>query len=245
MRLLITRPEAEAAAFSAQLEALGHSVVAEPLLQMELLPISASALEGVTALIITSRNGVRALAQSQAFDTARTLPVIAVGPGTGALARELGFSDIVAGPGTGAELVPIIAAHAMGRSAVFAHIRGDVVAFDLRQALAEQGIVVREIEAYRSQPADALSPQTQTLLQNRKLDAVILMSPRTATIFTQLVAASGLEAPARDLVLLCLSPAVAAAVKPLCPKQIEVAESPNLEAMLSVVARVATLWSGV
>lgn len=245
MRLLITRPEAEAAAFSAQLQALGHSVVAEPLLQMELLPINGSALDGITALVITSRNGVRALAQSQVFDTARTLPIIAVGPGTGALARELGFSNIVTGPGTGAELVPIIAAHAAGQSAVFAHIRGDVVAFDLRQALARQGIVVREIEAYRSRPTEALSPQTQALLHKHELDAVILMSPRTGTIFTELVTASGLEASARDLVLLCLSPAVAAAVKPLCPKQIEVAESPNLEAMLSVVTRVATLWSGV
>lgn len=245
MRLLITRPEAEAAAFSAQLEALGHSVVAEPLLQMELLPIETRALEGTTALIVTSRNGVRALAQSQAFDTARKLPMIAVGPGTASLARELGFSDIVTGPGTGAELVPIITAQASSLGGEFAHLRGDVVAFDLKEALAAHGIAVREILAYRSQPASALSPQTQALLQNQEVDAVILMSPRTGAIFTELVKASGLEAPARNLVLLCLSPAVAAAVKPLSPKKIEVAESPNLEAMLSVVARVATLWSGV
>jgi len=245
MRLLMTRPEAEAAAFSAQLEALGHSVVAEPLLQMELLPIAADALEGVGALILTSRNAARALAQSQAFGAARKRRIIAVGPGTASLARELGFSDIVTGPGTGAELVPVIAAQARSLEGAFAHLRGDVIAFDLKQALAAHGVAVREISAYRSNPARAFSPQTRALLQNHELDAVILMSPRTGTIFTELVMASGLEAPARDLVLLCLSPAVAAAVKPLCPKRIEVAESPNLEAMLSVVTRVATLWSGV
>ena len=101
MHVLITRPEPDAAALRAQLEALGHQVTVEPLLKIEHLPIASDVLDGIAGLIVTSRNGLRALAASAAFNAARELPLIAVGPGTAQLARELGFAHVVEGSGTG------------------------------------------------------------------------------------------------------------------------------------------------
>lgn len=245
MHVLVTRPETDAAAFGEKLEALGHKVTLEPLLLVESLPIEKGALDGIAGIVATSRNGLRALADSPAFQGARKLPLFAVGPGTAELARSLGFEVITAGAGTGAELVPIVAGAVAGGGAPLLHVRGEDIAFDLKTALAERGIAVREAVVYRTKPAETLSPATRDLLRAGEIDGVILMSPRTGMTFTRLVAAEGLLGQARKLVLLCLSPAVAATVEPLAPARVEIAESPNAASMLGSVTRVATLWSGV
>ncbi len=235
MHLLITRPETEAATFRARLEALGHTVSVDPLLTIEHLPVAADALRGTTGLIVTSRNGLRALAAPPAIDDARKLPLIAVGTGTEQLARDLGFESITVGPGTGADLVPIIVQMAGASPGPFTHVRGEDVAFDLKTALASHGIDLRELVTYRARAAERLHPDTENLLAEGKLDAIILMSPRTARIFTQLVQAAALEKAVKALRLLCLSPAVAAAIEPIGATRVEVAERPNLEGMLATV----------
>ncbi len=245
MHVLVTRPETDAAAFGEKLEALGHKVTIEPLLLVETLPIEISALDGVAGVVVTSRNGVRALADSPAFQAARQLPLFAVGPGTAELARSLGFEAVTAGAGSGAELVPIIADAIGAGGAPLLHVRGEDIAFDLKGALADRGIAVRESLAYRTRTAETLTAGTRDLLGAGEIDAVILMSPRTGSTFTHLIAEAGLLDRARKLVLLCLSPAVAATVEPLAPARVEIAESPNAASMLGSVTRVATLWSGV
>lgn len=245
MRLLITRPEPDADALRAQLEALGHQVTCEPLLSIEHLPIAAGGLGDAAGLVVTSRNGLRALAASPAMAAALPLPLLAVGPGTAALARELGFTRITEGGGTASELVPAIAETARSVNGALMHVRGEQVAVDLKGALRSHGVELREIVAYRAVPAQALRPPTRELLASGAIDAVILMSPRTGAIFAQLVAVAGLREAAQNLVFLCLSPAVAASVEPLAPVRVEVADHPSSAGLLSAVTRVATLWSGV
>ncbi len=245
MHLLVTRPEADAAALRQQLEALGHTVTVEPLLRIEGLPLPANAVDGVAGLIATSRNALRALAASPAFAAASKLPLIAVGPGTMRTAHELGFTRAIAGSGAAADLIPIIVATARGLAGPLAHVRGEEVAFDLRGALQAQGVELREIVAYHAVAISGLQPLTRDLLARGAIDAVILMSPRTGSIFARLTAAEGLETAVSNLGMLCLSPAVAATVEPLRPARVEVAASPDSAAMLAAVTRVATLWSGV
>ena len=62
MHVLVTRPETDAAELKAALEALGHEVTVEPLLAIESTPIEPSVFEGACGVIVTSRNGLRALA---------------------------------------------------------------------------------------------------------------------------------------------------------------------------------------
>jgi uroporphyrinogen-III synthase len=245
MHVLITRPESDAAALRTQLESLGHEVTVEPLLRIERLPIAAAALDGVAAVIVTSRNGLRALAESAAIEVARKLPIIAVGPGTAQLAGEAGFAHVIEGPGTARDLVSLIIETSSSLPGPLAHVRGEDVAFDLHSALKGQEIKVREVVAYRAVPSTGFKLRTAALLAAGDIDAVILMSPRTGAIFARLMTAEGLRGAAGKLVFLCLSPAVAASVEPLAPGRVEVSESPNSAAMLAAVARVATLWSGV
>jgi uroporphyrinogen-III synthase len=245
MHVLITRPESDAAALRGELEALGHTVSVEPLLTIRVLPVPADAVEGITALVATSRNGLRALAASPAFDAAKQLPLIAVGPGTASLAEQLGFTRVTSGKGTGADLVPVIVATARELGGPVAHVRGKDVAFDLRGAVQGQGVDLREIVSYEAVPADRFQPRTRDLIASGAINAVILMSPRTGATFAKLAEAEGLSKAVQGLGFVCLSPAVAATVESLRPARVETAESPNAAALLAAVTRVATLWSGV
>jgi uroporphyrinogen-III synthase len=245
MHVLITRPESDAAALRGELEALGHTVTVEPLLRIRAFPVPADSVEGIAALVATSRNALRALAPSPAFDAAKQLPLIAVGPGTANLAQELGFARVTVGKGTGADLVPVIVATAGELGGPIAHVRGRDVAFDLREAVQGQGVDLREIVSYEAVPADRFQPGTRDLIASGVVNAVILMSPRTGSIFSRIARAEGLSKAAQSLGFLCLSPAVAATVEPLGPARVEIAENPDAAAMLAAVTRVATLWSGV
>lgn len=245
MHILVTRPESDAAALRKQLEALGHTVTVEPLLRIYPLPVAAHAVDEVAGLVATSRNALRTLAKSPAIDKARKLPLIAVGRGTTQIAHELGFARVIGGSGSAADLVPTIVQTAGELKGPLAHVRGEEVAFDLRGALQEHGIELREIVSYHAVAATGLQPLTRDLLARGAIDAVILMSPRTGSIFARLIAAEGLQKAAQKLALFCLSPAVAAAVEPLAPARVEVAKSPDSAALLAAVTRVATLRSGV
>jgi uroporphyrinogen-III synthase len=245
MHVLVTRPEPEAAACKAQLEALGHEVSVEPMLRIELLPIAAAALAGAAGIIVTSRNALRALGASPALAPALGLPILTVGHGTAEFARKLNFERVLAGEGSAAELVPMIAAAADSIRGPLIHLAGEMVAFDLETPLAAHGVELRKIVAYRAVAAKSLSDQTKALLANGAIDAAILMSERTAAIFSRLVADAGLRENARGIVFLCLSSAVAVSLREVDPGRVEVAERPNSEAMLAAVTRVATLSSGV
>ncbi len=245
MRVLVTRPEADAAELKAALEAHGHQVAVEPLLTIEMLPIAAGAFAGARGAIATSRNGLRALAGTPALTEATELPLFTVGTATAGLARELGFQRIIAGEGSASDLVPLILNSRFGETGPLVHLSAEEVAFDLGAELAKHGIEVRRLTAYRAVAAGSLRPQTARAIAAGTLDAVILMSPRTAAIFAELAAKAGLEDRARRLAYVCLSANVAEALKALAPARINIAVRPNFSATLEALARVATHSSGV
>ena len=71
------------------------------------------------------------------------------------------------------------------------------------------------------------------------------MSPRTASIFAQLVVGAGLKAQANSLIYLCMSQNVADALRPLQPGRVVIADAPNSAALLAALARVAAQSPGV
>lgn len=233
MRILITRPEPDAARQAERVAALGHEPVLAPLLRIEYFPAVDLNLGGVDALIATSRNALRALAAHPQGAEAARLPLFAVGETTAKLARELGFTDVTTGPGTGEELASLIGERRQG--ATLLHLSGETVAFDLKAALAARGFDVRRSILYRAVPASALPPDVVAMIAAGKLDGVILMSPRTGATFADLVARHGLEDPAARLICYCLSGAVAQAVRPVGARM-SVAAGPREEDVLALLA---------
>lgn len=237
MRLLVTRPEPDARALRAQLIAQGHEVLVEPLITIRFDNADPIDVEGVQALIATSRNGLRALASTPAIEQARSLPLFAVGPGTAATAKALGFQNVIKGPGTGQELVSFIIAHADVNGGPLLHLAGDVLAFDFSSELTRLGYHVLRPIVYETEPATRFSGSIATRIANGYIEGVILLSPRTAAIFAKLIREHELLAPARQMTYFCISEATAEQLKAIAPLKVEIAGAPNLQEVLALTAR--------
>jgi uroporphyrinogen-III synthase len=238
MRLLVTRPEPDASRLAAALATRGHEPVLAPLLAVKFLTDVDLPLAGAQAVIVTSGNALRALASHPDLRQATTLPLFAVGEATAAKAEDLGFAHVTVGPGTGEDLAQIIAGTLSPAQGPLLHLAGESLAFDLKTALEAEGFEVRKSVLYRTEPARALAPEALGMLLEGKLDGAILMSPRTAKTFAELVARHGAVTQAKGLVCYCLSPAVAEALAPL-GVQVRVATHPREEDLLALLGTAA------
>lgn len=236
MRVLVTRPEPDARDLALRLAATGHEAVVDPLLEVEPLPIDPAAFADAAAVVATSRNALRSLAASPALAQARSLPLFAVGGRTEALARELGFARIVTGPGTARELAGTIRTARPPDGKPLVYLAGERLAFDLAPELRSAGYDVRQIVAYRTVAAKSLRASTRTLLEGGEIGAVLLLSPRTAAAYRDLVLAAGLQQAVHGVAHVCLSPAIAAALAPLSPESVTAAGHPTIEELLALLA---------
>lgn len=234
MRILVTRPEPEASRQADKLVARGHAGVLAPVLAIEFRGDVPLQLEGAQALLVTSRNALRALAAHRELGAALKLPLFAVGGATAGAARELGFAKVTQGPGTGAALAGLISEKLKPEDGPLVHLAGETLAFDLKAALETQGYVVRQPRLYRTVPARVFPAEALRLLEAGKLDGAILMSPRSARIFADLLAQQGAVTQGKSLVCYCLSEAVADVVATL-GFAVRVAARPREEEVLALL----------
>lgn len=239
MHVVVTRAEPDAIKLRGVLESRGHGATVAPMLAVEFLQIEPVELEGVTALIATSRNALRALVGSDTLEIARSLSVFAVGTATAEEARRMSFARVVKGPGTAEALAPLIASLVDPSEEVLMHLAGERLAFDLAGELRQLGINVASRTIYRTRAASALPDGVCDAIAIGDVDAVMLMSPQTATVWARLIAHHGLADKAREIVHLCISDAVADRLSGLCSVPLETAAEPTLEGMLALVDLVA------
>ena len=231
MRLLVTRPEDDAAAQAAALTARGHDVLLAPLLQIEMQQPRLD-LDNVQAVIVTSRNALRALSGHPQKDAVIQRPAFAVGETTARAASDMGFTEIAVGPGNGAGLAEVIRDSAEPVQGALLHLSGEDVAFDLAAALPVYEL--RRAVMYRAVAADELPGEIPQRLKDGKVDGVILMSPRTAETFVSLLRRHGLLEPGARLICYCLSEAVAEAASPL-GADLRVPAKPREEDILALI----------
>ena len=105
MRVLITRPGEDGAALAEILGARGVDSIIEPLLVIKKIEGSALNLSNIQALLLTSANGVRALAEKT---DRRDIPVYAVGDATATTARKTGFVQVHSAAGDVETLVGLV-----------------------------------------------------------------------------------------------------------------------------------------
>ena len=244
MRLLVTRPEPDALKLRAALEELGHEATVEPLLSVSFEDADAIDLDGVQALIATSRNALRALKSHPALGEARKLPLFAVGKATAEEARALGFEMVVTGAGTAQELVAHIVSVVDPAAGLLLHLAGDTLAGDLEGELESHGFRVLQPVVYRMQPAKALSEDTVEQLAMGEIDGVILMSPRTAAMYATLMRKQGLVSVARGLVAFLPVGGRGSASGAAGRVRTEIAEAPRLEEVLALIDAAAAQSGG-
>jgi uroporphyrinogen-III synthase len=232
MRMLVTRPEPEAADTAARLRALDIGVTVCPLLSFEALSPSLPDAKGFAAIALTSANAVRALQQRGALDNYLELKAYTVGERTAEHAREAGFREVTSAGGSLASLAELLA-HASLTGPVF-YPTGRDQAGDLAKSLAPYGVMVITAQVYAMHAVAGLPLDVRNDLVEGSIGAALFYSRRTAETFVRL-AGDGLGRTVRTrLGMLCLSEAVAEPLVDAHFVRIGLADYPSEEAMMGL-----------
>ncbi len=233
MRVLITRPEREATALATALAGRGHAPVIAPLFTLQILhppPDFAAALAACQAVLLTSANGARALAEASEL---RSKPVFAVGDTTAATAEGLGFTSVASASGNSGALGQLVRQRLDPANGPLIHVSGTDVAGDP----VPSGFEVRRFALYEARQADALPDSARAALQARALDAATFFSPRAASTFAALVEKAGLAEACRSVTAIAISPAAAEPLKALPFQAVQTAARPTRQAVLEEIDR--------
>ncbi len=209
MNILLTRPLADSQRFADRLGQDGIACVLAPLLSIEPVAQVPPDLDGLQAVLLTSANGARALAD---LTSRRDIRILAVGASTAEQARTSGFADTLAAGGDVASLADLVLTELRPDGGRLVHIAGSVQAGDLSGLLERHGFAVERLVAYRAVTADDLPDVAGDSLREGLLDGVVFFSPRTAATFATLVKKVGLQETTAPLAAFCLSRAVADAL---------------------------------
>ncbi len=226
MRVLITRPEEDAARIAALLRERGHEPVIAPLLAVRFHDGPEISLDGVQAVLATSANGVRALGGRSAR---REFPVFAVGPQTEEEARGLGFGDVRNAGGDSRTLAAAVARWASPSNGALLHVKGAEADGTLATLLKGQGFDVRTSVLYDVAATAALPDHIRAMFARHEIDAALFFSARSAQAFRD--CAQGLDLS--PVIAACISDSTAAALTPLPFREVRIASAPNQSALLA------------
>ncbi len=229
--VLVTRPQPQAAALAAVLRQEGVEVLVDPLLRIVPTPQPIIDLRGVQAILLTSVNGVRALAAATAV---RDIPVFAVGEASATVARAAGFGPVMAADGDAISLVALIRSRLDPQQGSLWHGRGADIAHDLDADLSRDGFEVKSEILYTAEASSTLAPETSHHLREGNVQSALFFSPRTALTFATLVRSAQLEDGVGRCVACALSANVAKGLSGLPWAGIRIAEQPSQAALLEV-----------
>ncbi len=231
MRVLITRPEEDAAALAAELARRGVEAVSAPLLDIEITPGPALDLAGVQAVLLTSANGARAFA---ARSPERAIKVLAVGDATARTANALGFSEVASAAGDVDDLARLAVGSLDTGAGALLHAAGSKLAGDLAGMLDAAGFSYRREVLYRAETAKVLPAAALAGLRAGTFAGVLFYSPRTGATFRHLAEAAQLQQFLGTVTAYCLSDNVAAKIRALPWAAVRTAARPEQAAVLEM-----------
>ena len=226
MRILLTRPEADARRSAQELAALGHEAVIAPL--FEIVATAAPQPDGTFArLLATSAHAFHTV---QAANDLKALRLDVVGARTAAAARESGFSDVkTVAPDARTLAIAIARENALPQD--FLYLAGRERRPDLEAALGALGHRVTPWLVYMTRETETAAAQLSGLWQAQDIDAVLHFSPRSAALYVALAARTGLTVAALAPVQIAISPRAA---EPLAgARDLRIAATPDLAGLLA------------
>lgn len=233
MRLLVTRPEADAARTAAALRARGHSVVLAPLLRIEPVADAAIGAGPWAAVLVTSANVASAVASHVRGPDLIPLPVFAVGERSAQAMRALGCADVISAGGNAGDLARIVATH-VAPPARLLYLAGEQRSGDLGGELGAKGFVVETVAIYRAAAADTLPPQAASALAHG-VDGVLHFSRRSAVAYVAGARAAGLLESALRPAHFCLSAQVAVPLQSAGGVVVRIAQAPTEAALFDLI----------
>jgi len=220
MRLIITRPLDDTVETISRLKVLGHEGIASPLLSIEAIPGCQIPEKAWQAILVTSANGVRALAHMQGAPKLGHVPLLAVGEASANAANETGFTQVQSASGDMSDLVALANSALSPDKGPLLYLSGTVTSGDLKGELEAAGFDVHRAMIYQATAASALPEVALAALAGGQVDGVALFSRRSGEIWVKLAKDAGLSAEAASLTHYCLSPAVAAAIEKNWPENV-------------------------
>lgn len=219
---IILRPQPGAAETAARVAALGHV----PLV----LPASEIAATTVTlptgpwqAVLVTSGHALRAMPVLDAR-------LLTVGDATAALARDLGWPNVVSAAGDVEALAKLVHASLTPDLGRLLYPRGTDVAGDLEGALEAAGFDIVAPVVYAGRPAADFPNALRSALQAGAGD-VLIHAPSAGRALAAAVA--GMQLGAWRAV--CLSAAIAATIEGLDWQAVSIAAEPTEASLLEVL----------
>lgn len=233
--ILITRPQGDETELAELLHDEDFRVIHEPLTEIILRHDTRYEVQKALkiephAIIVTSRHGIQALAL---LTEMRDIFILCVGEATAQAALSLGFDRVSAARGNVESLVDYIC-DGYDEGSRFVYISGDFVRADLARLLPE--MEVERIIAYETIPAESFSDTLAEQLRRSQIDAVTLLSQRTAIVFLVLLNKAGLREASRNIRAICLSPAIAEPLAAYEWRGVHIAREPNLPSLVECVS---------
>jgi len=230
--IIVTRPDEDAEIFSANLQEMGFQTHHFPALKI--LPLIEAELEvkeilkqgASKGILITSRNALHALPQT-------LLPLHLVGNQTAEAVKKMGMGEAIRYRGESAEMMIQHLRQTMEHGTPLLYLRGRDVTKDLRAALPQLNI--HPVIAYEAKAAEIMPELTQSILHDRRADAITFFSLRSLTSVDQLLDKAGLRSIRDELTAFCFSASIAERARELGWKRIESCATPSTEAMVQQI----------
>jgi uroporphyrinogen-III synthase len=233
VRLLLTRPQADAKRTAATLRARGHDVMVAPLLTIELISDGDLGAGPWAAILVTSANAVRAIAAHRRRDELRRIAVFTVGRHTAHAMRDLGFAAVVSADGNVADLAAVVAARTTPGARLL-YLAGEERSGDLAGLLRAQNFAVQTALVYRAVTAEML-PRHATDALETAIDGVLHFSRRSAEAYVNAARRAGLdEAALARPIHFCLSARVAEPLVQAGAGTIRIAARPEEAALIEL-----------
>jgi len=232
MRVLVLRPRPEAEETAAALAALGYRPLLAPMLEVRALSHPPIDPARYAAVLLTSANAVRALADDPALPGLRPLPVFAVGAHTARAAEGAGFALVEAGETDGAALVARLPRR-LARGTRVLYPAGRDRAFDPVPVLAAAGIAVDVIAVYAAEPVPDLPSDVVAAIAGGAVDAVLTGSARTSAAFAAALGRAGLLGRLEPLLICGISENAVVPLRRSGASRVRIASRPDQAGLLA------------
>jgi uroporphyrinogen-III synthase len=230
VRLLVTRSEPDAARTAAALRVRGHDVVLAPLLRIELLDFELPD-EPWSAVVMTSANAARAVAEHPRRAALIVREAFTVGRHTADAARAAGFRTVHSADGDKADLADMLRTRRDETAAPLLYLAGEDRAGDL----AAGGAPMVTVVVYRAVKAEHFAPEVVAALARRAFDGVLHFSTRSAQAYLDCASREGILDAALAPLHVCISRQVAQPLSAAGAAAIRIAPRPDEFAMIEVV----------
>lgn len=231
-RVLVTRPQPDAAYTVTRLAAAGYVPLCLPVSKTTATDISLP-LRKFDAVAVTSANAFRHT-KPALLAPYRHLQLYAVGEKTASVAREAGFDKVYAGDGWGLHLGQYVAATESAGNEIL-YLTGKIRRPDFESQLAEAGIHLTVAETYDTLAVAYNEAELAEILRDGPPEVILLYSAVAARQFVRLDNQVNGAFIKGAKFIFCLSQRIAAELPAGCITQLRISETPDEDALLRLL----------